>query len=249
MPLPALPPVPVHLRVNLPRGALLENKMPTSLTFQALREANLKRLPLFKNAKGGPAHSEPDGSDWCLAQWSNATLGELGEAANIIKKVDRGDMTLDEARPLLAKELADTQTYLDLLAYRAGIDLSDATIAKWNEVSERIGVPLRLTPHGVLDWSEHIARFAVKTMCSPRFQCSVMIVGLASATLKIDGVEVTFEENPSYRAMALKSLVLAIEGNTLTVVKNRHGVSGQVYTLTTTETETCSIPTMYAQRA
>lgn len=118
---------------------------PLPLTFEALRLANLLRLPLFKNRKGETAHSKRDGSDWCLGQWSNATLGELGEAANIIKKIERGDITLDEAREDLARELADVQTYLDLLAYRAGINLGEATIRKWNEVSERIGVSVRLT--------------------------------------------------------------------------------------------------------
>lgn len=208
----------------------------TSLTFNALREANLKRLPLFKNSKGEPANSQPDGSDWSLAQWSNATLGELGEAANIIKKIDRGDMTLDEARPLLAKELADTQTYLDILAYRAGIDLGAATIDKWNEVSKRIGVSVRLAPQGVLDWAEHIARFAVMKLCSPKVPCRVMVVGLTSKPVIVDGVEVVFDENPSHREMAPKSLVLVVEGDTLTVVKNRYGVTGQAYTLTTTDT-------------
>jgi NTP pyrophosphatase (non-canonical NTP hydrolase) len=119
-----------------------------SLTFDALRGANLARLPQFKNGRGGPAHSQADGSDWCLAQWCNAVLGELGEAANIIKKVERGDMTLDEARPALAKEFADVQTYLDILAYRAGVDLGDATLAKWNEVSDRVGSTVHLYPIG-----------------------------------------------------------------------------------------------------
>jgi NTP pyrophosphatase (non-canonical NTP hydrolase) len=114
------------------------------LTFDALREANLARLPQFKNARGEPAHSEPDGSDWSLSAWSNAVLGELGEAANLIKKIERGDLTLDEARPALAKEFADVATYLDILAYRAGVDLGDATVAKWNEVSARVGCALRL---------------------------------------------------------------------------------------------------------
>lgn len=115
-----------------------------SLTFGALRGANLARLPQFKNGRGGPAHSESDGSDWCLAQWSNAVLGELGEAANIIKKIERGDMTLEEARPSLAREFADVQTYLDILAFRAGVDLGEATVEKWNEVSERVGSSVRL---------------------------------------------------------------------------------------------------------
>lgn len=110
-----------------------------ALDFKQLRVANVRRLPLFKNRRGEPAHSKPDGSDWCLAQWANAVCGELGEAANIIKKIERGDKTLDEAREELANELADVQTYLDLLAFRAGIDLGEATIKKWNAVSERLG--------------------------------------------------------------------------------------------------------------
>lgn len=108
------------------------------LSFSTLRAANVERLPLFKNAQGGPAHSQPDGSDWSLGEWSNAVMGELGEAANLIKKVQRGDITLEDARPSLARELADVATYLDLLAYRAGVDLGEAVRVKWNEVSKRV---------------------------------------------------------------------------------------------------------------
>lgn len=114
------------------------------LTFKNLRAANEARLPQFKNRRGEPAHSKPDGSDWCLAQWCNAVTGELGEAANLIKKIERGDMTLDEGRSDLAKELADVQTYLDILAFRAGVDLGQATISKFNEVSVRVGCDVRL---------------------------------------------------------------------------------------------------------
>lgn len=120
----------------------------TSLRFDTLREANKMRLPEFKNAQGQPAHSEPDGSDWLLSAWSNAVLGELGEAANIIKKIERGDFTLDEMRPSLAKELADVQTYLDILAWRSGIDLGRATIDKFNLVSERVGSKVRIEEDG-----------------------------------------------------------------------------------------------------
>lgn len=113
--------------------------MKNSLSFGTLREANVARISLFKNGKGEPAHSEPDGSDWSLGEWANALTGELGEAANIIKKIKRGDVSLDEARNDLAKELADVQIYLDILAFRAGIDLGIATVAKYNEVSIRVG--------------------------------------------------------------------------------------------------------------
>lgn len=118
------------------------------LTFGLLRAFNVARLPLFKDRKGRTCHTkpddQPDGFDWALSQWSNAVCGELGEAANLIKKIERGDMTLDEARVELGKELADVQVYLDLLAHRAGVDLGAATVAKWNEVSERIGIALRM---------------------------------------------------------------------------------------------------------
>ena len=115
-----------------------------TLKFSDLRAANIRRLPLFKNSKGEHAHSEPDGSDWKLSAWSNACLSELGEAGNLIKKIERGDTTLEDVRRKLGKEFADTLIYLDLLAFRAGIDLGQAVIDKFNEVSQRIGVDVFL---------------------------------------------------------------------------------------------------------
>lgn len=122
------------------------------LDFDTLRRANLMRLPQFKNPKGEPAHAQPDGSDWALSAWCNAVCGELGEAANLIKKIERGDFTLEEAREALGKEFADIQTYLDILAMRAGVDLGDATVAKFNEVSVRVGSTVRIAalPGGAL---------------------------------------------------------------------------------------------------
>ncbi|MBX2803044.1 MAG: MazG-like family protein [Myxococcales bacterium] len=109
--------------------------MGDQLTFAELRRANLARVSEFGH--GGLR-------EWGLAQWSNACLGELGEAANLIKKVERGDCTLGEVREELAKEFADVVCYLDLLAARAGVDLAMATVAKFNEVSVRISSPVRL---------------------------------------------------------------------------------------------------------
>jgi hypothetical protein len=62
------------------------------LTFRTLRDANLKRLPLFKDAKGRTCHSEKDGSDWQPAQWLQAVVGELGE-------LDDGSAEVDAQRP------------------------------------------------------------------------------------------------------------------------------------------------------
>jgi len=122
-----------------------ENK---GLTFAVLREANNRRLPQFKNAKGEPAHSEADGSDWSLNDWLTAVTGELGEAANLLKKIRRGDFTLDEMRPHLAKEFADVVTYLDILAKQCGIDLGSATISKFNAVSDRVGSDVYIASNG-----------------------------------------------------------------------------------------------------
>lgn len=118
------------------------------LTFASLREANRARLPSYRNAKGELGGFTVDGSNWLLSQWSNALTGEVGETANLIKKIERDDLSLDATRSELAKELADVACYLDLLANRCGIDLGQAVIDKFNEVSVRVGSPVRLTPYG-----------------------------------------------------------------------------------------------------
>jgi hypothetical protein len=84
----------------------------------------------------------------------------LANIANFRKKFERGDMTFEEYQQASCeRELADAQTYLDLLARHAlnytdetgqtvvhptGVILGTATMRKWNEVSERIGSSLRL---------------------------------------------------------------------------------------------------------
>ena len=134
----------------------LLNKLvkPSPLTFNTLRKANIARIPEFKNSKGEPAHSKSDGSDWSPAQWLQAIIGELGEYANVMKKVERGDLTFEEAKPLIEKELADVQTYLDLLAFRVDVDLSKAVEQKFNEVSERVGCSLRIENNEVVRKSD-----------------------------------------------------------------------------------------------
>lgn len=115
-----------------------------TLKFSSLRSANLMRLPQFKNSKGELAHSEPDGSDWSISDWVEAVLGELGEFANIHKKFRRGDINEIEFRKLGGKEIADIQIYLDILAFRCGLNLGEITIDKFNEVSDRIGCQIKL---------------------------------------------------------------------------------------------------------
>lgn len=111
------------------------------LTFAELRAKNLQRLPKFKNSKGKLAHDESDGSDWTPAQWLQATLGELGEYANIRKKYERGDMDVNDFTRAASDELADVITYLDILAYQVHVNLNDAVIRKFNATSKRAGCP------------------------------------------------------------------------------------------------------------
>lgn len=114
-----------------------------SLTFNELRVANATRVGQFRNGRGQLAHNA-DGSDWSPCDWMTALTGEVGEAANLIKKVRRGDFDLDEVRGDLADELADIACYLDLLARSVGVDLGEATRSKFNRVSDRVGSPVKL---------------------------------------------------------------------------------------------------------
>jgi NTP pyrophosphatase (non-canonical NTP hydrolase) len=107
-------------------------------TFEELRAANVERNRVAFGDNLGD-------TGWNACEWVCALVGEVGEAANLIKKVRRG-----EAIPLqlIADELADVQTYLDLLAAKLGIDLGAATFRKFNVVSERVGSDIRLPERG-----------------------------------------------------------------------------------------------------
>lgn len=110
------------------------------LTFNTLRAGNEVRLR--ETAKFAKCR------DWSTAQWLQALVGEVGEAANVMKKIDRGDYTEDEAREHLSKELADVQIYLDLLAAKLKIDLGKVTMDKFDEVSKRVGANVYIDHDG-----------------------------------------------------------------------------------------------------
>lgn len=86
------------------------------LTFFRLREVNVERCATWH--KGFP-----DDGVWLGVDWANAALGEMGEAANAVKKVRRWDTdtrgALDPDHDILlinlANEIADTLIYLDLV--------------------------------------------------------------------------------------------------------------------------------------
>lgn len=118
-----------------------------SLNFlNVLREANRRRLPRFKGNAGQPAHSEPDGSDWSIAEWTNAAAGEMGEACNIAKKIRRGDFnqSLNEGRAKLAQELCDAVIYIDLCMLQIEKDLTKELMLRFNEKSDEVGAGLNI---------------------------------------------------------------------------------------------------------
>jgi len=123
------------------------------LTFNTLRQANLRRLPEFKNAQGEICHTHPTGGDWSFNDWLTAVAGELGELANLLKKVRRGDFTVEELQPQIRDEIADVNIYLDILALQFDIDLGSAIKDKFNVVSDRVGSRVYIGGDG--DWHLH----------------------------------------------------------------------------------------------
>lgn len=96
--------------------------------------------------------------NWTPSDWMVATLGELGEAANVLKKLNRyrdgvtgNKETEPELKEMLKDELADTFIYLDLLCQSLGVDLSDVVVEKFNKTSKKIGYEAVLTPNTVLE--------------------------------------------------------------------------------------------------
>jgi len=73
--------------------------------------------------------------------------GEVGEACNIVKKLERARMGKAGSRATIAQladELADVIICVDLLAQEFGIDMRVAVPQKFNATSERYGLKTRM---------------------------------------------------------------------------------------------------------
>jgi NTP pyrophosphatase (non-canonical NTP hydrolase) len=82
-----------------------------------------------------------------LAYRGNELAGEVGEACNIIKKLERkrlGIRGTNATWEQLAEELADVVICVDLIAMQAGIDLDAAVRAKFNATSDKYGLKTRV---------------------------------------------------------------------------------------------------------
>jgi NTP pyrophosphatase (non-canonical NTP hydrolase) len=96
-----------------------------------LREANIKRTQEW-------------GSDLGISFAGNELAGEVGEACNILKKLDRYEHGIVGGLPpdiktlrALADELADIVICVDLIAMRFYIDLSAHIPEKFNSTSAK----------------------------------------------------------------------------------------------------------------
>ena len=63
--------------------------------------------------------------------------GEAGEVADMIKKIVRGDSSLDDKKEDLKKELGDVLWYLSQLAQDLGIDFNDVAQANIEKLDSR----------------------------------------------------------------------------------------------------------------
>lgn len=107
-----------------------------SLTFKKLAAANALRQREWDKAGG-----------ITLSYRGNELAGEVGEACNIIKKLERERLGIRGSRATvgqLADELADVIICASLIAMAEGIDLGDAVVAKFNATSEKVGLSTRL---------------------------------------------------------------------------------------------------------
>lgn len=115
----------------------------SDLSFHELRKVNVTRCERWHG---------PGTDPWNAADWSNATCGEAGEMANVIKKIRRhetgavneGDPPLPKLIEMAGEEIADVVIYADLLARYLNIDLAEAVRAKFNKVSAKYRFPERL---------------------------------------------------------------------------------------------------------
>lgn len=117
--------------------------MENELTFREFNNVNVQRsLAEFKQAVI-PAN-EPF--------FFRGLVGEVGEAANAIKKMTRGmdntDWTKRKDADIkmqdIEDEIGDILTYLDLWASSMGLDLETCLKNKFNKVSDKLQTTLKL---------------------------------------------------------------------------------------------------------
>jgi NTP pyrophosphatase (non-canonical NTP hydrolase) len=104
---------------------------------------NIQRLQAeFDRARRGavPFYEEISGENiQALEHLVVCIAGEVGELANVVKKVRRGDSTLEESRAAIVEETADIFIYTLKLANQLGFQLHDAFSEKMRRNESRFG--------------------------------------------------------------------------------------------------------------
>lgn len=115
-----------------------------AMTFGQFSEANRARCE-------SPQGFNHPLSGWSTSDWMTALVGEVGEAANVVKKLNRvrdgvpgNKASPDELRDQLRRELGDVFVYLDLMAQSLGFSIADAAADVFNAKSAEIGYPGKL---------------------------------------------------------------------------------------------------------
>lgn len=104
--------------------------------YSSLQEANIARQKEW----------DPD-NRITLAYRGNELAGEVGEACNVIKKLERERLGINGSRDTvehLLEELADSVICSYLVAMHVGGDLEAAIVAKFNATSEKMNLKTRL---------------------------------------------------------------------------------------------------------
>lgn len=120
--------------------ALFDAAPPFPLSLLDLREANAARHVEWWE----PGTDHPGVS---LGFRGLELGGEVGEALNVIKKIERERLGIKGSRDTLeqlAEELADVVICADLVAMDTGIDLGVAVARKFNATSEKVGLKARI---------------------------------------------------------------------------------------------------------
>lgn len=153
-------------------------------------------------------------NSWSLSDWITATLGELGEAANVAKKLNRirdgicgNKVSEQELRENLKDEIADAYIYLDLLSQSQGFNLKDAVIKKFNEKSEEINCPIRYElgrlnfnlnkTYGYVENSTSLSYHNLKSILSFIFEEIVKIKMMKNSKIREVSVTVHYEDSTS----------------------------------------------------
>lgn len=123
----------------------MENSAPLTFNdFSALNRARCESPQGFNHPLNG----------WSASEWMTALVGEVGEAANIVKKLNRvrdgvpgNKQSEAELKNALRKELGDVFVYLDLLCQACGTSVAAAAIEVFDAKSKELGYPVTLKPH------------------------------------------------------------------------------------------------------